>query len=240
MRSSIEELRNRGFAEQQDIALLAGKSQEDLFLLLQDMNPVIRTSAATNLLIANKSELMVSKQLLKLLAVEKCLYTKLAVCEALEKGGVITAGEMIAYLGKIGNNQYRRLPDKVSLKKSYPLPRDIIARTLGRMSVSVFPVLIQVLQSDDAEKISEVLDAIGYMIFYNRQLSTEENARLIFEVLEKYQENDLLQWKAILCLSGFAIEESIVKLKFYCEKSEKNNLLSAEATRALALINIAI
>ena len=40
---------------------------------------------------------------------------------------------MVEYLGQIGNNQHKVLPTNGFNKKSYPLPRDIIARTLAHM-----------------------------------------------------------------------------------------------------------
>ncbi|MCC0704505.1 hypothetical protein IC213_15705 [Clostridioides sp. ES-S-0049-02] len=57
--------------------------------------------------------------------------------------------------------------------KSYPLARDIITRSLARMNVEILPVLFDVLESDDRIKISEVIDAIGFMIFYNQEVASE-------------------------------------------------------------------
>jgi hypothetical protein len=234
LKSSKEELQKRGFAEEEEIALLAGKSQEELLLLLQEHNPVLRTSAAVNLMLTQENEMILSRHLLNQLSAEKCLYTKLAICEALQRGGVPTARQMVPYLGRIGSNQYKDIPDRVSLKKSYPLPRDIIARTLAKMPKTVFPVLLEVLQGNETDKICEVLDAIGFMVFYNRQLSNEINLRIIYDVLERFKENELLQWKAILCLSGFVLEENRMGLKAY---AGRDNLLGQEALRALALLD---
>ena len=143
---------------------------------------------------------------------------------------------MISYIGKIGNNQYKTLPDKVSDKKSYPLPRDIIARTLGKMSVSVFPVLTKVLYSGDIQKISEILDAIGFMTFYNQNLSTLTNARLVFETLEKFSDNNIIIWKSVLCLSAFPLiqcKEYLTDIK----NKNYNNIIGKEAERSLRLID---
>ncbi|SNT27931.1 hypothetical protein SAMN05446037_10721 [Anaerovirgula multivorans] len=234
MKSSKEDLLKRGFAVQEDIALLSGKPQEELLDLLHSDNAIIRTASAYNLSSTKQNKKIVTDELLKQLSVEKCLYTKLAICESLEKGDIDTAKQMINYLGKIGNNQHKQLPDKVSLKKSFPLPRDIIARSLGKMSVIVFPVLIDVLQSCDIEKISEALDAIGFMVFYNQQLSNEKNAQAIYDVMEKHQDSSLFLWKGILCLSAFPLVKSKKILEGFISQ---NNLLGEEAKRSLNLIN---
>lgn len=48
-----------------------------------------------------------AEELLSQLAQEKCLYTRIAICEALECGEIHTAEKMTEYLGVIGNNQHR-------------------------------------------------------------------------------------------------------------------------------------
>lgn len=229
MKSSEEKLQKRGFATEQDIDLLRGKSQKELLELLHSGNTVLRTAAAINLAITPEN----GKQLLDQLSVEKCLYTKISICKKLEQGNAETANEMINYLGKIGKNQHKQLPEKVSLKKSFPLPRDLAARSLARMSITVFPILLQVLQSKDIEKISEILDAIGFMVFYNQQLSTEQNAQIIYITLLKYKDIPLIQWKAILCLSAFPLESSKSILESFIDQ---NNLLGKEAIKSLNFI----
>lgn len=112
------------------------------------------------------------------------------------------------------------MPEAVSLKKSYPLPRDIIARSLGKMSIYIFPALIDILKTEDVEKISEVLDAIGFMVFYNSELATLNNATIIYTIITKYEENPLIIWKCILCLSAFPLEESRIILTNIKEKNQ--------------------
>ena len=83
--------------------------------------------------------------------------------EKLRNRGFIQQEDLqnIIYLAKIGKNQYKELPSEPSRKKSYPLPRDIIARTLAKMDTSIMPFLMKVLKEDDLSKISEVIDAIN-------------------------------------------------------------------------------
>lgn len=137
---------------------------------------------------------------------------------------------MIPFLGKIGGNQHKSLPDRVSQKKSYPLPRDIIARSLAKMPPGVFPVLLQVLQGDDAEKICEILDAVGFMAFYHPELSTPEHAKVVFAMMERYPSHELLLWKAIQCLCAFPLQNTERLLQKF---AAQNNLLGEEAKSSL-------
>lgn len=229
MKSTQEDLQKRGFASEEDIAELAVCSEDQLILLLHGESAVVRTAAAHHL---SSQHGNVTDELLVQLICEKCLYTRIAICECLERGNQETAGKMIPYLGKIGHNQYKKVPEKVSAKKSFPLPRDIIARTLGKMDASIFPVLTEVLESGDCEKTSEVLDAIGFMIFYHGQLADSQNARKICQIEINFPGNSLLIWKMLLCLSAFPLEETVVILEKYAQRSD---ILGMEARRSLML-----
>lgn len=229
MRSSKADLQKRGFASEEDFAALSDCTEEQLLTLLHDQSAVVRTAAAHHI---SSRDCKVADELLIQLMNEKCLYTKIAISECLEKGTAETAGKMSLYLGKIGQNQYKKLPDAVSAKKSFPLPRDIIARALGKMEPSILPVLIKVLDGGDLSKISEVLDAIGYMIFYHRQLANHENARRICQIEKRFEEEPLLLWKMILCLSAFPLDETELILEKY---TWRQDILGREAERSLAI-----
>ena len=142
---------------------------------------------------------------------------------------------MTDYLGKTGNNQHKTLPNKVSEKKSFPLPRDIVARSLGKMSAEVFPVLQTVVKGSDIEKIQEVLDAIGFMAFYNEKLATSENVMPILYLLKKYTDNHMISWKVVLCLSAFPLTES---KKVLLQYADKKDVIGVEALRSLRLLEI--
>ena len=234
MKSSKDDLRKRGFASREDIESLRGKSQEDLLALLHADTSVVRTASAHNLSVTHGDQKLVAAELLKQLCNEKCLYTKIALCRCLEKGGMDTAKQMACYLGRIGTNQHKQLPDRVSKKKSFPLPRDIVARSLGRMSPAVLPVLIDVLRSGDMDRILETLDAIGYMTYNNQQLAAGANARAVYDIMGKYSESKLLQWKAIVCLSVYPSMETKKILEGFVNQDD---LLGEEAKRSISLIN---
>lgn len=181
MKSCISDLQKRGYATSEDTERLSGLPQKILIEKLHSSDAAIRTMAASNLPSIDEN---VTRELLQQLAIEKCLYTKIAICVSLERGNLKTAELMTEYLSKIGNNQYKALPNKVSAKKSFPLPRDIVARSLGKMDVSVFPALMAVLDEHDRAKICEVLDDIGYMVFYHPALATTENAKPVLSLID--------------------------------------------------------
>lgn len=234
MKSSPEELRRRGYIEESDITMLAEKTTLELCKLLSDKEAAVRTATVRLLGRSNIDEGKLAEQLLVMLTKEKALYTKLAICETLESGKRETASLMIPYLGKIGKNQYHELPSKVSLKKSYPCARDIIARSLARMTTDICPLLYEVLLSNDTIKIREVLDAIGFMTFYHKNIVTKEYAQAIYDILDTNQQDKVIQWKAILCLSAFPSEQTKNILEVFCKKDD---ILGKEANRSLQFMN---
>lgn len=237
MKSSKEDLCKRGFITTEDIIKFKHCSNSELKLLINSQNSVER-SVSINLL-SNRfhtENLDFVKILLERLCVEKCLYTKIEICNALEKGGVKTAEQMVAYLGCIGKNRHLCLPERISQKKSYPLPRDIIARSLGRMDFRILPVLFDVLNSNDEVKILEVIDAIGFLLFYNPDYTNEHFFESIINTLNKYSENNLIVWKCVCCLSSFRTQGSIEALNQVLSNS-KNDIIKYEANRSLKLID---
>lgn len=233
LKSDLNKLTNRGMTLEEDIKLLKNKSLEELINYLNNDNAVIRTSAAVNLKpYVNE----ICDELLLRLDEEKSLYTKIAICGTLQNGNINTAKKMINYLASIGNNQYRKLPKKVSLKKSYPIPRDIIARTLSKMNKNILPVLIEVLQSNDLIKIYEAADAYGYMIFHNKSLQNEKNLEYIINLMDKYKDDKLLVWKCLTCLSAFNLDKSKEILNSFINENSKD-ILSLEAKRSLSILN---
>lgn len=237
MKSRIEDLRKRGKFHQEDIEQIKNLKEEELMELIN--SPVAATrSAAVHILsqrgFINQEE-FVGKLLLQLTN-EKCLYTKIEICEALEQGDSKTAANMVEYLSRIGKNQHVFLPDKVSRKISFPCPRDIIARSLGRMNPSILPVLVEVLYSGDTDRISEVLDAIGRMVFYNQDLVNHELLQHITKTMDTYVTNIIIYWKCILCLSAFPLQETKEILKLIIATNELE-IIQCEAKRSLNLIS---
>jgi hypothetical protein len=76
---------------------------------------------------------------------KKKLYTKIAICEAIEAYGVSSLPYLVPLLGKIGNNQHKKAGFYDLDKKSYPLPRDIAARIIIRIGEPALPLLEDIL-----------------------------------------------------------------------------------------------
>ncbi|MEI0701940.1 hypothetical protein [Brachyspira intermedia] len=235
LKSDLDKLTNRGMALDDDINMLKNYSLEKLIDCLNNDNAIIRTSASINLM-PYINEDSVQNELLMQLSEEKSLYTKIAICETLQHGNIDTAEKMTEYLGIIGNNQYKKLPKKISSKKSYPLPRDIIARTLSKMDISIVPALIKILKSNNLIKIYEAIDAFGYICFYNKTLQNEKNLEYIIKLINKYKDDKLLVWKCITCLSAFNLDKSKEILNTFINEDNKD-ILSLEAKRSLSILN---
>lgn len=230
MKSSEAQRKGRGMTSDEDVSLIADLSVEEWIGILHGGEPVKRTAAAVCL---GSAVGQADGELLAQLSKETCLYTRLAICESLERGGRETARKMAASLGKIGSNQHKKLPARVSAKKSFPLPRDLMARSLGKMDTSVFPVLLEVLEKGKTEQILECLDAVGYLAFYHRELDTEENGRKVISVSDRLGDNPMIQWKLILCLSAFSCWESRSYLSRFAGEA---SILGEEARRSLHIL----
>ncbi len=233
MKSSPEALRKRGYIDDLDISSYKVRTSSELLLLLQSKDAFERSIAVR--LLSHTMDNEITAAMLKLLLQEKSLYTRLEICNALEKGDVKVAELMIPYLGEIGDNQHKLQPGKVSRKVCYPLPRDIIARTMGRMNISVLNVLLSVLEYDDVDKMYEAIDAIGYMCFYNRIPDELSVINSLHNCMKKYETNTVIRWKTARCLSAFRCNESIEVLKRMYNQ-EKESAIREEIKRSLSII----
>mgnify|MGYP001029041762 FL=1 len=140
---------------------------------------------------------------------------------------------MALYLGRIGTNQYKTVPETVSAKKSYPLPRDIIARCMGKMNPCTASVLVAVTEGDDKAKVSEALDAIGFMAFYHPDVASPQICDSLLQLAEKWKKDSLILWKLLLCMSAFSCEKSEAFVQAY---AEKNGILKKQAERSRKII----
>ncbi|MGL6184600.1 MAG: hypothetical protein ACRC1T_04380 [Clostridium chrysemydis] len=233
MKSNNDSLKKRGFYEDG----IVGKPLDKLEELLNSDSASDRTMAVRGLIELEKyNDLEVVHNLLEMLLKEKALYTRLEICEFLRLSGIKGAKLMVSYLGEIGNNQYKSVPKTVSRKKTYPLPRDLISRTFGHMDKEVMIVLLDVLRNGNRKAIAEVIDAIGFLVYHNRILSTEENVKEIILALKKYSNDDLLKWKLIICLSAFNKLEGKNELERIVSKS--SGVIRMEAKRSLEFYRI--
>lgn len=217
--------KQRGYIENNELLAYKEKSIEELTALFSSDNAVERTVAA-RLLPPNCDTTNI---LLHTLVNEPALYTRLAITEKLESGDSKTAQQMIPFLAVIGKNQHRT-PIAPSKKKSFPLPRDLIARSLGRMNPAIFPTLLESVTELPLEKLSELIDAIGYMAFYHQNLATAENYQALLQMKDTYRQEPLIQWKLLICFSAFPQSEELLLMEeqFTAEAQRSLNLLAAK------------
>ncbi|MBU3217434.1 hypothetical protein LL033_05030 [Clostridium estertheticum] len=237
MKSSKEELKKRGYIEDDDITndykLL---TLDELCVLLESKKAFERTIAIRLLENCNNIlQLDLGIILLETLVKEKSLYTKIEICNALEKGDSEIAKQMLSYVGKIGKNQHVKLPNEVSEKISYPLPRDIIARVMGKMNKSVLPILVEALNDYDVFAIREVIDGIGFLCFYNDIPNECFVVKKLIKCYEEYKDDYILRWKITMAFSAFNNEFATSELKKII-RNDNEELIIKEAYRALKLI----
>ena len=230
MKSTDEQLQNRGFVTDELEQSFGEVPYSDLLVWLNDRQPIKRTVAARRLgkiLNADSIELLCLA-----LENEKTLYSKLEICNTLTLFGKDAVPHLIRRLGKADNKQYKVPPKKKFGKKNYPLPHDIFARTLMRMGSDAIPELCEVLRSNNINKISEAIDAIGYICFYDTQKHPDV-ADLLYGCYQKYADNNLIKWKLIRAMSAFAEMLPFLEQQYMLLDS---NELKQEAERSIEII----
>ncbi|MFS0784375.1 hypothetical protein [Bacillus sp. 1P06AnD] len=237
MKSSHAQLLARGKVTPAELQPFTHYTKEELTALLASPKAHIRTIAITQLVENDGLNDDVIILFLQSLKQEDKLYTKLALCEALSKGGIISAERMVAYLGKIGSNQHTCLPAEPSKKTGYPLPRDIIARTLSHMGPEILLVLLNVLKTGRASAVSEAIDAIGFICFHNKISSETETqiAAALAACLELFKDDAVIRWKVVRAFESFYSEDILHTLTLIA-KQDSQSTIRKEAQRSLRII----
>jgi len=228
MKSKQEQLVSRGYLAKGMESEYPDKSLDEKIELLQNEIPTDRTLGA-RLLVNSKSDKIIGC-LINALTVEKKLYCKIEICNSLVSCGQPSIKPLITILGQVGTNQYKKVPEKEFKKDSYPLPRDIAARTLVRFGPTALNELENVLNSRDEKQLSESIDAVGFICFYdyNHDIYTK-----LADCYSKNDQNNLIRWKIIRAMSG--VPES----KPFLQEQKKriyNVRLQREIKRSLLLI----
>lgn len=220
-----QQRKQRGWVETSELLAYKDKSLSELKVMLTAEDAPERTIAVQ--LLPLDCEL--TNILLNSLANESALYTRLAIMEKLEHGDQATAQKMIPFLASIGNNQHHS-PTSPSKKKSFPLPRDLIARSLGRMNPEIFSILLESAQRLPLSQLSELIDAIGYMAFYHPEVATTENFHQLLEIQKLYRDKPLIQWKLLICFSAFpqSVDFLLQEKQFVSEAQRSLKLLAAK------------
>ncbi len=188
----------RGQVSTEDIEACAGFKTVDLIEMLNSCSPQERTIAAT--LLGNRKDKQGIMPLCTSLKKEKALYSRIAMSEALGKIGEDAVPPLVGLLGKIGNNQELKLPEKYFNKKSFPLARDMAARTIIKIGKPATPYLIKVVEEQDDYILQQAVDALGGIAAKTGDRSALST---LLNCLETHTGNMLTFWKVIRSLSGF-------------------------------------
>ncbi|MBE7095345.1 HEAT repeat domain-containing protein [Bacillus cereus] len=236
MKSSDSQLKSRGKITSEDLQQYSNHTQIELMEMLKSKEAYKRTIAVK--ILSENYDLNddLIRLFLHTLKREKKLYTKIELCDTLSKGDVQSAKIMIEYLGQIGNNQHTILPTNGFNKKSYPLPRDIIARTLAHMKEDILPVLMDVLKTNNIPAIREVIDAIGSICFYNKIHSNTQIIDALILCLRNNYNDNIIRWKLVRAFESFS-DINVIKTLMEIEQNDSQLVIRNEAKRSLRIIN---
>ena len=219
---------DRGFVAKGDEINYAKRSNDELIDLLKSRIAIERTIGAR--LLGSRGVVSV-EYLLMALKTEKKLYPRLEICCSLARIGEPSIDGLIQLLGVIGNNQHQTPSEEPFLKVSYPLPRDLAARTIIRIGHAALPVLCGVLNEDHPAKISEAIDAIGFICSKG---GADQYLKTLMACYNKFKNNDLLRWKLIRAMCSFP--ESLTFLEKHLSV-ENNPAILQEIKRSIRIIN---
>lgn len=231
-KSSVLQLKSRGYIQESDLYNYKDLKIPELMDLLDSGNAYERTIAVRLISALMKDDEQKASLLCTKLSKEDKLYTKIELCDALAKMGVCAAKTMCRYLGRIGNNQYTELPEVEFKKKSYPLPRDIISRTLAHMGKEVLPYLSGVLITEDNPAIREAIDAVGFICFYEKIDYPLKDLIACFNI---NSDDKIIRWKAARALGSFS-DSAAVDLLLSVKNCDNEERIRKEAERSLRII----
>lgn len=227
MKSTQEQLLKRGQYTQETLKEFENYSKDELIKGFQ-LLPHQRSACIYLLSLKYHQDANYTQLLLQQLSKEKALYTRIEIQKHLSKYGNIQ--QMCQYLGKIGHNQYKKLPTKISMKKSYPLPRDIVARSLAHMNKDKLYELFSILPTLQEHQLIEAIDAFGFLCFYHQDMINDDMYLYLIHLYHN-NENLLMKWKIITCLSAFP-----QSYPFLIQLKEKHSILLQEIERSLNII----
>ncbi len=201
-----------------------------LIACLRDNAPKTRTSAAK--ILGKRSSVEAAGPLCRALEVEKKLYPRLAFCEALAAIGKPAVQPLVDRLGEIGRNHETALPTKGFYKNSYPLPRDIAARTLTLIGEPALPALLQSLDAKKRLAAEQAMDAIGHISRYSGNGSALPR---LLHILEKKGLDERTHWKVIRTFQAFD-DERVVRILSDNLRHHPTPAIRWEAARSLGII----
>lgn len=233
MKSTDEQMKTRGFVVETE-QLSAQFDKQRTIAELTSSSACQRTLAARALGQRWPKDQAAVQGLCQQLIREKKLYSKIEICQALSKGGGEAVQQLLPLLGTIGNNQLRELHQcQSSKKKSYPLARDIVARILAQMPAVYFEQQLEGLKHVTAVQGQELLDSLGYHLFYHPELATDEVYQTLYAYAVTYQSEAVVGWKFLTVCSGFSNQQCGIFLT--SQLTHEAVLYRQEAQRSLLL-----
>ncbi|MDO9044401.1 MAG: HEAT repeat domain-containing protein [Methanobacteriaceae archaeon] len=239
--------KKRGEINKADLTPYLNFSTTQLIEMLESPEAQKRTIAA--MMLGDKREKEVIEPLCYSLKIEKALYSRIAISEALGKMGESAVVPVADLLGQIGNNQEIELPKKYFNKKSYPLVRDMAARTLVKIGKPATTYLIQLLESEkDIFIKQQAIDALGSIAsktgdyrslkpiincFDNIAGINQEDINLSDENMDK-----VTLWKIIRSLSAFKNSKEAVGCIILVLNNFPDPQLQWESARSLGQIGV--
>ena len=227
LKSSDEQLQARGFLSEAAYLDFKARLTGPLCAHLGSRDATIRTFAARSMAAENTPQHL--DALCERLTIEKKLYTKIEICNALTHFGEAAFARLLPLLGKIGSNQHTEMANVDLGKKSYPLPRDIVARILIRMGPQVLPYLEAGFHEMCAQALSEALDVIGHISASSGDTTMEG---VLFDRYTS-ENSALIRWKLIRAFQAFPTPRIINALTEIIENPEAPPILAQEAQRSL-------
>jgi HEAT repeat protein len=228
-----KERERRGQISPEELNLFTEFSTRQLIGMLKEDNTKKRTIAA--IILGDRRDERGIKPLCTSLKNEKALYSRIAMSEALGKMGEKAVPPLIELLGQIGKNQEDRLPQKYFNKKSYPLARDMAARTLIKIGSPANTHLIQTVEEKDGFKTQQAIDALGGIA-----AKTDDKIALpvFIDSIKRYSNNKITLWKIVRALSGFKYSKEAMDPLIKILKDESEPAICWEAVRSLGRIGI--
>lgn len=229
MKSTTEQLIKRGFLSEIDYNNLL-TSEMNISEYIDNTKAVYRTCAYRILKRSPNNKYL--ELICERLKFEKALYSKIELCECIVEYGNDAILYLDKLIGVIGNNQHKAIGNYDLNKKSFPLPRDIAARTMIRMGVCVLKYYKSRLSEYEDKQLSEIIDVIGHISFTTGDQTLSDD--LITEY-NKRNSNTLIKWKIIKSFQSF--DNRQIKNNLLIEQNSSNEIIAKEAQRSLKRIN---
>ena len=227
MKSSKAQLDKRGLLNDADY-LAYCIDFKTIDSLISSQNAQDRT-AAFRFLKYNKSSTYLPK-LCEVLINEKCLYTKIELCETISVFELEALPYLDKLIGMIGKNQHNKIGLYDIGKKGFPLPRDIVSRIIVNMKEDALSWFKERIRKYDIKKLREVVDIIGHLTFYSHNKCLEDELIDIYNTTK----DDIVKWKIVKAFQAFESDE-IIRILSKLLNSD-NEIMKIEAKRSIERI----